>query len=1118
MTTCSLCGKRCEQEARAADGKALCPDCAQTQTEYQTVACATVPAGQSRDTVSMGTEEERTQAVGSDVGSSDRHANDKTCALALEGQQDQTQALAGAADQASAAGADPSRSASFFSLNRSAAATRVIREILKIKPDVDLEHASQIYSTRKGRAQGDTSAATISELISRADEERKYIVDRELGRGGMGAVFATVDQDIRRKVAMKVMLPSASGDARHIKRFLEEAQVTGQLEHPNIVPVHEIGINDQSKVYFTMKLVKGETLESIISRISSGDQQYRQKYGLGTLLQLFMKVCDGMGYAHAKGVLHRDLKPENIMVGDFGEVLVMDWGLSKVMGREDVHAGSQPSPDQEQAPAMHTLEGQVMGTPGYMSPEQAQGQVSELDERSDLFSLGAILYKILTFQTPYRGKTAREVLDKARKRLLDPPDLRAPENSIPPELTAICMKAMARAKIDRYADAGALKADLQLYLDGKSVSARRDSLLVMAKKWIIRNKVAAMGIAAALLCLALGIGSAALFAEKKRQARVADLLAQARQAQDAGDFEAAEEHFFAVLGLDRHNSQARSGIALVSGKALAIKNRRLAQEKLAEARQLFESGQFSKAYDAYVAVFALDPESADAREAIRVAALKAEQQKAQEKSRPILSAATRLQDRQAEIEQQVKQLQDKIKQISSRIRGHEDFAHKKPLWDKEQELLAANIERLKTEGQIISSYSTVLSYDGTNAEARRALAGIYYEKLLQAEQLHQHEEMAYFRELMLAFDDGAYQAMLQQDGLLSIATEPAADGYALFRFIEGPDRRLLPVPCEPGAANARPPSGPAAFEPLSRQLQAPAPATLKQIAKLRLPYGSYLVIARKRGFLDVRIPAVISRGAETALPRIRLLPIASAPAGLVYVPAGPFIMGGDPQAPYAQERTQRTVPGFLIGRTEVTVAEYLQFINDLEAALPGSAEKYLPRTAADGGFYWKKAGNQYQADFPPEWPVLGISWDDARAYCAWLTRRHADKAWRFRLPEEWEWEKAGRGVDGRSFPWGNCFDYRFCSMANSKAGKRSGPDPVGSFPLDESVYGIMDIAGNVAEWCQTFFDQEKNIRITRGAAWSYADAQHARCAGRNGHSPADVADFRGFRVALSLED
>ena len=148
------------------------------------------------------------------------------------------------------------------------------------------------------------------------------------------------------------------------------------------------------------------------------------------------------------------------------------------------------------------------------------------------------------------------------------------------------------------------------------------------------------------------------------------------------------------------------------------------------------------------------------------------------------------------------------------------------------------------------------------------------------------------------------------------------------------------------------------------------------------------------------------------------------------------------------------------------------------------------------------------------WPVLGVSWNDARAYCKWMTLENKNKGWEFRLPEDWEWEKAARGVDGRYFPWGNYFDYKFCSMVYSKEKKRDGPDEAGSFTMDETVYGIKDMAGNVSEWCGTFFDQEQNMRVTRGSAWSYADENFARCAGRIGHTPSDVADYRGFRVVV----
>jgi formylglycine-generating enzyme required for sulfatase activity len=201
----------------------------------------------------------------------------------------------------------------------------------------------------------------------------------------------------------------------------------------------------------------------------------------------------------------------------------------------------------------------------------------------------------------------------------------------------------------------------------------------------------------------------------------------------------------------------------------------------------------------------------------------------------------------------------------------------------------------------------------------------------------------------------------------------------------------------------------------------------------------------------------------------------------------------------------------------LTAGEYLEFINYIEARIPGSAKKYLPRRSPESGFYWKKTGSKYSSNFPSDWPVIGISWNDANAYCKWKTLANKNKGWEFRLPEDWEWEKAARGVDGRFFPWGNYFDYRFCAMAKSKKGNMTSPNRVGTSTLDESVYGVNDMAGNVSEWCNSYFDKDSNIRINRGSAWSYVDDDYARCAARNGHSPSSVADFRGFRMALSVE-
>jgi formylglycine-generating enzyme required for sulfatase activity len=375
---------------------------------------------------------------------------------------------------------------------------------------------------------------------------------------------------------------------------------------------------------------------------------------------------------------------------------------------------------------------------------------------------------------------------------------------------------------------------------------------------------------------------------------------------------------------------------------------------------------------------------------------------------------------------------------------------------------------------------------------------------------------------------------MKRDGTLTLNTFPKTDTYYIYRFIEGEDRRIIPAPFNPTAyfsarkeplednvtwgVDSKFKLNKTGFVNISKLLKYKDYNRLRRIDQLRLPKGSYLIVIKKKGYIDTRLPVLIGRGENKVIEKVKLLNVEEVPEGFVYVPKGAFIMGGDTEASYSVKRTIKFAPGFMISKYEISVKDYLKFINYLEAHLPGSAEKYLPRKAVTSGFYWKKFGKVYKSDFPLDWPVLGISWNDARAYCKWLTLQNKDKGWVFRLPEDWEWEKAARGVDGRYFPWGNYFDYKFCSMASSSKGKKDGPDKIGTFKLDESVFGVRDIAGSVSEWCQTFFDKEKNIRINRGSAWSYVDPDYARCAVRNGHSPTDVADFRGFRISMSIKE
>ena len=249
----------------------------------------------------------------------------------------------------------------------------------------------QFYHTGKASEMTDSETSEpLPELA--AVPPGKYRIGDEVGSGGMKSVLRTHDRSTERNVAMAV-LRDANLRSKKITRFVREARITAALEHPNIIPVYDIGVDEEGKPYFTMKLLGGETLESILQRVYAGHGDYRARYPLNSLLRIFQGVCDAIMFAHSRGVIHLDLKPANIQVGDFGEVLVLDWGLAKVFERDsNLHTNCIVL---EMGLGETPTEGTVSGTPGFMSPEQMRGENAALDERTDIYALGAILSAIL---------------------------------------------------------------------------------------------------------------------------------------------------------------------------------------------------------------------------------------------------------------------------------------------------------------------------------------------------------------------------------------------------------------------------------------------------------------------------------------------------------------------------------------------------------------------------------------------------------------------------------------------------------------------------------------------------------------------------------------------------
>ena len=390
----------------------------------------------------------------------------------------------------------------------------------------------------------------------------RYVEQGIIGRGGMGEVALCIERNIRRPVAMKRLLEAVADDDARRARFVEEAQVTGQLQHPNIVPVYELDRDAQGTIYFTMKPVRGASLADLLRPLPPGEgarppaggragegaasegglpyadgrvgagprarptREQGQPLGpappsLADLLAIFMKVCDGVAYAHSRGVIHRDLKPSNIMVGDFGEVLVMDWGLAKIVGREDIRADELVTSDRLESTPELTLDGTAMGTPAYMPPEQANGELDKIDHRSDIYSLGAILYEILTLEKPVEGSTPLILLANAAHGNIVPPEKRTPGRAVPRELSAIAMKCLAKSRARRYASVVDLQHDVRRYLEGRSVLAAPDTFAQAVAKLVKRNKgvSAAIAAAAAILIAVVSVAFARVTAARTRAVR-----------------------------------------------------------------------------------------------------------------------------------------------------------------------------------------------------------------------------------------------------------------------------------------------------------------------------------------------------------------------------------------------------------------------------------------------------------------------------------------------------------------------------------------------------------------------------------------------------------------------
>jgi formylglycine-generating enzyme required for sulfatase activity/tRNA A-37 threonylcarbamoyl transferase component Bud32 len=429
-------------------------------------------------------------------------------------------------------------------------------------------------------------AQQLAATRSEAGAASRYRVLRPHKKGGLGEVFVALDEELKREVALKEIQARHADNPESRQRFLLEAEVTGRLEHPGIVPVYGLGAYPDGRPYYAMRFIKGDSLLHALQRFHA-DESLENDPGKRTLelrqlLRRFQDVCNAVAYAHSKGVLHRDLKPDNVMLGNYGETLVVDWGLAKAQFSREPLASAEPTgsltlrlsgPDSGLTQAGH-----VLGTPQYMSPEQASGQNAELTPASDVYSLGATLYHLLTGRAPFVGGNAYAILEGVCRGQFPPP--RQLDATIPAALEAICLKAMALRLAERYASAKELSDEVEHWLADEPVAAYPEPLRLRLARWRRRHPALVTGAAALVFTtlVALGVGALLLSQEqgrtlKEQQAKLAEqekakrALDERALAQVNALLDASPQAVPAILrGLDDYREQIRPRLAEVRAR------------------------------------------------------------------------------------------------------------------------------------------------------------------------------------------------------------------------------------------------------------------------------------------------------------------------------------------------------------------------------------------------------------------------------------------------------------------------------------------------------------------------------------------------------------------------
>ena len=430
---------------------------------------------------------------------------------------------------------------------------------------------------------------TVDSIDEPAGE--RFRILRPHARGGLGEVFVAQDAELPREVALKQIQAHFCHDPISRERFVREAEITGGLEHPGIVPVYGLGMYPDGRPYYAMRLIRGETLKDAIGRFHAVTNAPRdlgvRSVELRRLLNHLLEACHAIEYAHSRGVVHRDIKPSNIMVGKYGETLVVDWGLAKAAGKEDVAARGGLSSEPLLMPrsgsnSEPTAMGKALGTPAYMSPEQAAGRIDLVGVRSDVYSLGATMYEILAGRAPIEGATVDELLRRAERGEFAPP--RQVQPAVRGCLQSICLKAMAREPANRYPTAAALAADIERWMADEPIAAHRDRLSERLDRFLRRHRAWAQAAAIGVVLVAI-VASVALACVKSAHS----VVVAEHSAELAAKHEALVERNRARDAVDRYEDAVTRLAKLASHPELGV------LRDSAEFRELLDSLSHSQA-------------------------------------------------------------------------------------------------------------------------------------------------------------------------------------------------------------------------------------------------------------------------------------------------------------------------------------------------------------------------------------------------------------------------------------------------------------------------------------------------------------------------------------------